>query len=208
MTLYVLTQLEWNKDLDPDELRKEFCDAYYKAAAPFIEKYYQYLMDYYAKTRKRIEYLTGKDYCYGMCFTDTVPQGFWELNAVYDAWLILEDADKAIDEFGYNDLALIEKLHDRIELERMTLLYIQLEYFNKDMCNYDELRTINTFPKEKVLELCDRFERDVKKFELKFINGDGTPDEIIQNWRNRAVNTHRFWEERIYKLRENFNKVR
>lgn len=208
MTLYVLTQLEWNKDLDPDELRKEFCEVYYKAASPFIEKYYQYLMDYYAKTRKRIEYLTGKDYCYGMCFTDTVPQGFWELNAVYDAWLILEDADKAIDEFGYNDPALIEKLHDRIELERMTLLYIQLEYFNKDMCNYDELRTINTFPKEKVLELCDRFERDVKKFELKFINGDGTPDEIIQNWRNRAVNTHRFWEERIYKLRENFNKVR
>ena len=39
-----------------------------------------------------------------------------------------------------------------------------------------------------------------------YIKEDGTPEEVIQNWRNRALNAHRFWEERIYRIRSNFNK--
>jgi hypothetical protein len=207
MTLYVHTQLEWNKDLDTDELFNDFCDNYYKVASPFIKEYFHYMMSYYAKTRKRIEYLTGKKFAYGMCFTDTVPQGFWELNAVYDASLILDQADKAIDECGYEQ-TLKDKLHDRVEIERMTLLHIQLEHFNKVSSEYDELRTINTYPKEKILELCDRFERDMKKFGFKSINGDGTPEEIINGWRNRAESTPRFWENRMDKLRKDFNDLK
>ncbi len=137
----------------------------------------------------------------------TLPQGFWELNAVYDASLLLDEADRAIDASTYS-VEMKEKLHDRIEIERMTLLYIQLEYFNKETNNYDELRTINTYPKEKVLELCDRFEKNIEKFGFTFVNGDGTPQEIIENWRNRAIKAHRFWEERIYKLRNDFNQVK
>lgn len=205
MTLYLVTSLEWNSSLDTDEIIKEFCDNYYKQASPFVLKYFYYMMEYCQKTRQRIEYLTGQRYDYGMCLTDTVPQGFWELNAVYDACLLLDQADKAIDDADIDDKEK-QILHDRIELERMVLIYIQLEYFNRDTCEYDELRSINCYPKQKILELCDRFEKDVDKFGIKFVNGDGTPEEVIQNWRNRALNSHRFWEERIYRIRSNFNK--
>ena len=204
MTLYVLARLEWDKTLDTDDLIEEFCENYYKAASPYVLKYFRYMMDYYAKTRERITYLTGKKYAYGMCLLDTVPQGFWGLNAVYDASLLLDDADKAIDEANYDE-ALKEKLHDRIEAERMTLFHIQLEYYNKETSAYDEMRTINTFPKEKVLELCDRVERFVKKFGVKRINGDGLALETIEGWRQRAINNPRFWEERIYRERARFN---
>ena len=205
MTLYVVTKLMWDNALDTDALIEEFCDNYYKVASPFVKKYFYYMMEHCKKTRQRIEYLTGIRYDYGMCLTDTVPQGFWELNTVYDACLILDDADKAIDNSDLSD-ELKNTLHDRIELERMVLYYIQLEYFNRETSVYDEARSINCYPKQKILELCDIFEADVKKFDVKFINGDGTPEEVINGWRNRALKTARGWEDRIYKIRSNFNK--
>lgn len=206
MTLYVLTRLEWDKSLDTDDLIKEFCENYYKVASPYLLEYFYYMMDYYAKTRKRIEYLTGKKYAYGMCLLDTVPQGFWSLNAVYDASLILDKAEESVKSADYS-AEMKEKLLDRIEAERMPLFHIQLEYYNKETSAYDEMRTINTFPKEKVLELCDRVERFVRKFGVKHINGDGTALETIEGWRQRAIKNPRFWEERIYREREKFNNV-
>ena len=188
-----------------DDLIEEFCDNYFKVASPYIKKYFYYLLDYCEKTRKRIEYLTGVRADYGMCLTDTVPYGYWSLNAVYDASLMLDDAETAVKQSNY-DQELKTKLLDRIELERMVMLYIQLEYFNREMGDYEEARTINCYPKEKILELCDRFEADVKKFNVKFVNGDGTPEEVISGWRNRAIKTARGWENRIYKIHENFNK--
>jgi len=205
MHVYVLTKLLWDITLDTDQLIEEFCDNYYKVASPYIKKYFRYFMDYCAKARDRIEYLTGIRADCGMCLADTVPQGFWSLNAVYDACLMLDDADKAIDGADY-DQKTKEILHDRIELERMVLMYIQLEYFNRETSVYDEARSINCYPKEKIYELCDRFEKDVKKFNIRFVNGDGSPEEVINGWRNRATKTARGWEERIYKIRENFNK--
>lgn len=205
MTLFVLTKLMWNINLDTDQLIEEFCENYYKVASPYVLKYFRYMMDYCAKTRDRIEYLTGIRADYGMCLTDTVPYGYWSLNAVYDASLILDDAEKAIDESNCDDQTK-KTLHDRIELERMVLTYIQLEYFNREMGAYEEARTINCYPKEKILALCDEFEAGVKKFGINFVNGDGTPEEVINGWRNRAIKTARGWEERIYKIRSNFNK--
>jgi hypothetical protein len=96
---------------------------------------------------------------------------------------------------------------DRIELERMTLLHIQLEYFNLKISDYDEKRTINTYPKEKILELCDRFEADIKKFDIPNVNGDGTALETVERWRERANSTPRFWEEQIYQQRKTFDNI-
>jgi hypothetical protein len=205
MTLYVLTKLMWDITLDTDDLIEEFCDNYYKVASPYVKKYFRYMMDYCSKTRERIQYLTGLRADYGMCLTDTVPYGYWSLNAVYDASLMLDDAEKAIDESDLDE-QMKNTLHDRIELERMVLIYIQLEYFNREMSEYEEARTINCYPKEKILELCDRFEKGVKKFGIKFVNGDGTPEEVINGWRNRAIKTARGWEQRIYLIHDKFNK--
>lgn len=196
MTLYVLTSQEWDNTLDTDELIKEFCDNYYKEASPYILKYFYYLMDYHKKVRARIEYLTGKKYTYGVSGLDTIPQGFWDLNAVYDLSMMLDDAEKAIKEAGYDE-SMCEKILDRIEVERMTLLHVQLEYFNRETSVYDEARSVNTYPKEKILELCDRFERNVKKFGYKSVNGDGTALETIEGWRKRAENAARGWQDRI-----------
>jgi hypothetical protein len=118
---------------------------------------------------------------------------------------MLDDAEKAIDESDLDE-QMKNTLHDRIELERMVLIYIQLEYFNREMSEYEEARTINCYPKEKILELCDRFEKGVKKFGIKFVNGDGTPEEVINGWRNRAIKTARGWEQRIYLIHDKFNK--
>ncbi len=203
MTLWLLTQLEWNKELDTDDLIKEFCENYYKVASPQILRYFHLMMDYCKKTRDRIDYLTGERYAYGVSSLDTIPQGYWDLNIVYDASLILDEADKVIDEADYGE-ELKTKLHDRVEIERMTLLHIQLEYFNRETSAYDEARSVNTYSKEKIFELCDRMERDVKRFGFSRINGDGTAIETIEGWRNRAEKASRGWRERTLCMNKEF----
>lgn len=208
MSLWVLTQLEWNKKQDTDELIKEFCDNYYKKASLYIIKYFNYMMNHYKKVRERTLYLTGKPFRYGMCLTDTIPQFFWDLNTVYEASKILDEADEAIKTGGY-DAETEEKLLDRIEKERMTILLIQLEYFNRETSAYDEARSVNAYPKEKILELCDRFERNVKKFGYKHVCGDYGAEEALKIWRERANKSARGWQDRIdslHKIREDWGK--
>lgn len=206
MTLYVLMRLQWNKNLDTNELIEEFGRNYYKVAWKYLKKYFKYCMDYFDKSRKRVQYLTGRPFLYGVCQRDTMPVGFWSLNAIYDLSLLLDQADKAIDNANYS-LTLKEKMHDRIEIERLLLLHVQLEHFNHKLSDYDEMRTINTFPKEKILELCDRFEKDVEKFGIKEINGDGPAMKTIQGWRERALTTPRFWENRMLMHNQIFNSL-
>lgn len=206
MSLWVLTQLEWDKTKDTDQLIKEFCDNYYKEASPYVIKYFECMMNHYKKVRERTLYLTGKPFRYGMCLTDTIPQFFWDLNTVYEASIILDEAEKAIKDVHY-DAETEEKLLDRIEKERMTLLLIQLEYFNRETSSYDEARSVNAYPKEKILELCDRFERNAKKFNYTHVSGDHNVEEALKIWRERANNSARWWQNRIdemHKIRENW----
>lgn len=205
MSLFVLTSLEWDLSKDTDDLIKEFCDAYYKSASKYVQEYFYYLMDYYQKVRERTEYLTGEKFYYGMCYSDTVAQGFWSLNAVADAMKLLDKADKAIDDADY-DKELKEKLHDRIELERMSELHIILEHFNRETSAYDEARSVNAFSKEKIFEYCDRMEKDIKKFGIVRINGDSNdPIETINGWRKRAENSARAWQNRIDNMHQKFD---
>ena len=86
----------------------------------------------------------------------------------------------------------------------MTLLHIQLEYFNRQTSVYDEARSINTYSMQKILELCDRMERDIKKFDFPRINGDGMAMETIEGWRERARKAARGWKDRIDAAHETF----
>lgn len=206
MTLWVLTQLEWNKDLDTDELIKEFCDNYYKEASPYVLKYFYYLMDHVAKVRKRTLYLTGKNFYYGTGTTDTIPQFFWDLNTIYDASIMLDEAEEAIKSAGY-DKETEEKLLFRIEKERMTLIMAQLEYFNRETSNYDEKRSVNAYPKEKIYELCDRFEKNARKIGYERVTGDYfTIDQALREWKDRADNAGRVWQDRIDATHERLRK--
>ena len=204
MHLYVMTKLQWDNTLKTDDLINEFMQNYYKVSAPYVKEYFDLMMNYCALTRRRIEYLTGEKYAYGVSSLDTIPQGYWDLNVVYDASVILDKADESIDN---SDLSKEEKeiLHDRVERERMTLLHIQLEYFNRETSVYDEARSINTYSKEKIFALCDRMERNIKKFDYKRINGDSIdPIETINGWRKRAENSARGWKDRIDKMHQTF----
>lgn len=205
MSLYVLTRLEWDKTLDTDELIEEFCTNYYKAAAPAMLKYFRYMMAHFEKVRKRTPYLTGKEFTYGMCLTDTIPQLFWDMNTIYDASVILDEAEESVRAGGYDE-AMCEKLLDRIEKERMTVLLVQLEYFNKEISQYDEARSVNAYPKEKIFELCDRFERNAKKFGYNHVCGDYKVDEALKIWRERAEKSARWWQERTDRLNKKFSE--
>lgn len=196
LLVYLFTSLEWDLTKDTDELIDEFMQAYYKCAAKSMREFLNYLMKYYEKARARTEKLTGKKFHYGMCLTDTVPDGFWSLNAVYDLVLILEEAEKTVDASDYSE-EIKTKLKDRIEREKLFTVYIQLEYFVREISPYDEARSINFFPKSKALELVSEFERGCKKFGIKTVDGDGKLEDTLAKWRREINWTARAWENRI-----------
>ena len=195
MTLFVLTQLEWNVEQDTDALINEFMGAYYKCAAGAIRKFFDYLMAYFDKVRKRTEKLTGRKFYYGMCERDVNYEGIWSLNAVYDLVLLLEEADKTIAESDYDE-QIKQKLKDRIEVLRLFTVYIQLEYFIREIPAYDEARSINTYTKEKALELLEYFKTTAKKFGVKSVDGDGDLDATIAKWKREINYTARNWENK------------
>jgi hypothetical protein len=121
MLLYIFTSLEWDVSRDTNELIDEYMNAYYKCAAPYMREFLDYLNAYYQKARARTEKLTGKKFYYGMCHRDSEPDGFWSLNAVYDMVIILEKAEKAVDESDYSQ-ELKAKIKDRIEIEKLFLI--------------------------------------------------------------------------------------
>ena len=124
------------------------------------------------------------------------------MNALYDLNLILDKADKLIDEGDYED-EMKQKLHDRVELERLCVICAELEYFANQMSPYAEARTINAFTKEGAMKLLDRFEKGVKKFNLPKVDGDGkTAFDTIARWREEIENSARGWENRIKSMHE------
>lgn len=196
MLVYLFTSLEWDLSKDTDSLIDEFMQGYYKCAAKPMRRFLDYLMNYYEKARARTEKFTGKKFHYGMCLTDTIPDGFWSLNAVYDLVLILEEAEKMVEISDYSENEK-NKLRERIEIEKLFTTYIQLEYFVREMSPYDEARSINFFPKNKALELVSEFERGCKKFDIKCVDGDGVLEDTLGKWRKEINCTARAWEERI-----------
>ena len=196
MTLWVLTQQEWDNTLDTDELIKEFMDNYYKEASPYVSEYFYYTMNHFAKVRERTEYFTGKKFHYGMSTTDTIPLFFWDLNTLYDMSKLLDKAVDAIKSAGY-DKDMEDKLLYRIETERMVILHAILQYFNPETSEYDEKRTVNAFPKETIFELCDKFEKMARTFGYDKISGDHTLDEGLALWKERAEKSGRVWQDRI-----------
>ncbi len=200
MHLFVLTSLEWNHEKDTDELIDEFMSAYYKCAKEPMREFFDYCIDYWAKVRAREEYFNGQKYTYGMCLTDTIHSGFWSLNALYDLNLLLDKADKIIDESDYSKEQK-EFLHDRVEVERLSVICAEVENFVSATTSYDEARQINAFTVESAHKLVDRFEKGIKKFNIPKVDGDGkTAFDTIARWREEIDSAARGWENRIYKL--------
>ena len=67
---------------------------------------------------------------------------------------------------------------------------------------YEEARTINTFSKERAMEMLKQFKDGVKKFNVTCVDGDGTVDDTIKKWEREICWTARDWENRIKKTRD------
>lgn len=193
--LYVLTQLEWNVNQDTDDLINDFMQGYYKCAGNYMREFFDYLFNYFTKMRTVTEKLSGRKFYYGMCENDIPPDCFWSMEAIYDLTIILEKAVKSIDDSDYSD-EIKSKLYDRVELEKLFVLYIQLEYFVKLTIPYDEARVINAYTKEQATKILLEFEKGAKKFNIKRVDGDGLLEATINKWKNEIENSARAWEDR------------
>ncbi len=204
--VWVNTSLAFNPSLDTDDLIDEFCDNYYKCASGKIKEFLRYYMEYFEKTRKRIEKFTGEEYNYGMCQTDYLPEGFWSLNAVYDMENILEDAMKAVDESSYDEETK-NKLKDRIEIETLALDYIKLEFYTTWIDNYEEEQRQNAFPRLKALSLLDSFVEKMEKHGCTWLSDHLTIAEKAKHWRRRINYSGRGWEELVRSRKKIFKEA-
>lgn len=151
---YVYSKLQWNPNLDLDDLIDDFMLNYYKVAAPYLKEYFEYCRMYYASKMHDAEIsglLDGKmntSFTFGSTVND--------YNTVLQMGNILSKALKAIENSSIYSEYEKTKLINRVKLESMTIrLKLIKDYAEK-------------IPDSVYLELVDSFIEDSKALELYY----------------------------------------
>lgn len=120
---FVVSQLLWDSSLHYEDLVKEFILNYFADASTAMQKYYDVTRTWYTIGGEAVKDtgLTGADWCN----MDAFPK-----DLVDSLDMILDDALKAIEKYKTTDFAVYEKLYWRIEKERLTTTFIDLQLYS------------------------------------------------------------------------------
>lgn len=142
MRIFVESQLMWDLTKDYDALVDEFMEAYYKDAAPYMRKYYDYIRKIYA------EYEAGGT---GQIYASIGDAYTQEMVEKLDGYI--EEALEAIEPLRNTENELFGKLYYRIKKEELSQMWLKL---NKFSLYYSE-EALNDITLE-FYYLCERFE--------------------------------------------------
>lgn len=153
MDAFLNAELMWNVYADVPSLVEEFMDNYYKAGAPYMKEYFNYIRLHLAKT-ERDRKAAGKELHFGMSggyyLHDTLSAQVWTKQVLENALSLFEKAYAAYDKMEDKELA--QKLKLRVLKEDLCTRYLVLK-------NYSSYYNINS---AKYLQEIDRFEADAR----------------------------------------------
>ena len=141
LKIYLHSALMWNVDADTERLKEEFFANYYRAAAPYMRKYYDEIRDNYAKQESEEHpfhcyclWNTGSKIFTGEVFSREFLERCQEyLNGALHAVLTGEDDE------------LLEKLRIRVLRENLFIKYMWLELYHEDFSRLELQKRIFEF---------------------------------------------------------------
>ena len=148
LRIFLQAELLWDTDADFEGLISEFCEHFYKAAAPHMLQYISAIRNRYVEIEKYLAEIGESFHARPSTrFSSLWEQGdFWPKKFVYGLLGILQKAEEAAQTIG--DDAARQKVLFRIRTESLTPRYMQINFYG-----YGE-------DKNKVERWIEDFEKD------------------------------------------------
>ncbi len=122
MRLYISSALLWDTSLSYDELANEFITQYYGPAAEYVREYYYFLRAY-------LYSLEQKNSGTGTVFFTWEDKNLWPLGVVNTLLSQLDGALGSLEPLKESDPARYEVLYARVQRERLSPLYMMLQFY-------------------------------------------------------------------------------
>ncbi len=166
LKIWLSSKLMWNVNLDINQLIDEYCDNYYKEAAPAMKE----LIYYYNANFNVIENSGGQ----GGVFSTNLSAEFYPRGTVNKFNELINQAFESILPIKDVDLDMYETLYDRISLDSLSFRYIDIKLYG------------DTYGEKELLEKKMKFKEDatrvgILKTSEKYQN-EGFIDELWVSW--------------------------
>ena len=166
MRIYCQSQLGWDCTQNYEDLAMDFMDHYYGEAADAMKEYYRFIRAYYKN-------MDENDNSTGLIFFLMDDKNLWPMSTVQTLLSYMDDGLKAIEPLKENDPERYEQLYNRIQRERLSPLYMMLQYYITQLSE-----------EEKDAYIAD-FEKYATMFAIEGTREGGFDiNTIIQNWKN------------------------
>ncbi len=140
LRVYCQAQLGWDSSQDYDELADDFMRQYYGEAYDAMRKYYDFIRTYY-------QYLDDHDYVTGHVFFLYDDKNLWPLGTVQTLMSYMDEGLEAIETIKDSDPERYEQLYNRVQRERMSPIYMMLQYYISQLSNEEKADYIADFEK-------------------------------------------------------------
>lgn len=173
---YLHSNLAWNVNFDVENGIDDFMHHYYKEAAPFMRKYLNSFDAYYKK--RKAEFSERDNRYYGTYLwdgqeqTSVMSKEFHTYEFLTDMYSLLDQAEKAIKNAGYDEKN-INKLIDRIKLERFTVYFFVAEFHS------------DKFSKNEYNDFLNEFKDECDRLEVLGIKRRKTNEQVFDEWRSK-----------------------
>lgn len=165
LRVYCQAQLGWDSSQNYDDLADDFMRHYYGEAYEAMRKYYDFIRTYY-------QYLDDHDYTTGHVFFLYDDKNLWPLGTVQTLMSYMDEGLEAIETIKDSDPERYEQLYNRVQRERMSPIYMMLQYYISQLSN-----------EEKADYIAD-FEKYAKMYDIESTRESGFDlATVIDNWK-------------------------
>ncbi len=153
MRIYVQSRLLWDTDLNYEQLAQEFIQNVYGAGAVGVQKYYDI-------TRSWLTVLQSQNLINGTIYFPLLERSLWPKYLVDSLDAALNEAILAIEPLKDNEPEIYTTLLNRIQRERLTTMYLNLNFYE------------GYYSEEAYAELISEFEHYTNLFNIRSL-GEG-----------------------------------
>ncbi len=160
LRIFLQAELLWNTDADFEGMIREFCEHFYRGAAPYMLQYIALIRNRYKEIEKELDEIGESFHARpSTSFSMYWERGnYWPKKFVDEALRLIREAEEAAKE--EKDAVLREKLLFRIKTESLTPRYMKINFYG-----YGE-------DKKKVEKWIEDYERDAAECGLTHYRED------------------------------------
>ncbi len=135
---YLTSKLMWDTTLDTRELTDDFMNNYYKGAAPQMKNYYNLMRSY-------LEIVRIENNLDATCYVNYNQSKYWSKAYLDQCLGYFDQAVKDIAPLIEDDPTLYEVLVNRIKIEKLSVLFFTLQFYQQSYTPAEQTAMIDEF---------------------------------------------------------------